>query len=157
MDYVLVLPSTKHGNDCVFVVLDHFSKMAIMTACKKSITIEATAKLFFEHVWVHLGYHRLSFHIGTTCSWAHFGLAYGHLWTPNSPNQPPSTPKPMDKQRWPIGWLCILWGCTILNIPTHGMLIFHMFNITTTMPFIALLATILSRCARGSNHWPQLM
>jgi hypothetical protein len=49
------LPSTKRGNDCVFVVVDHFSKMVILAACKKSITMEATAKLFFERVWVHFG------------------------------------------------------------------------------------------------------
>jgi hypothetical protein len=48
MDYMSGLPSTKWGNDCVFVVVDRFSKMAIMVACKKSITVEATAKLFFE-------------------------------------------------------------------------------------------------------------
>jgi len=48
MDYMLGLPSTKHNNDCVFVVIDRFSKMAIMAACKKNITAEATAKLFFE-------------------------------------------------------------------------------------------------------------
>jgi hypothetical protein len=48
MDYMSGLPSTKRGNDCVFVVVDRFSKMVIMAACKKSITIEATAKLFFE-------------------------------------------------------------------------------------------------------------
>jgi hypothetical protein len=55
MDYMSGLPSTKRGNDCVFVVVDRFSKMAIMVACKKSITAEATAKLFFERVWVHFG------------------------------------------------------------------------------------------------------
>jgi hypothetical protein len=55
MDYMSGLPSTKRGNDCVFVVVDHFSKMVIMAACKKSITTEATAKLFFERVWVHFG------------------------------------------------------------------------------------------------------
>ena len=55
MDYMSGLPSTKHGNDCVFVVVDRFSKMAIMVACKKNITAEATAKLFFEQVWVHFG------------------------------------------------------------------------------------------------------
>ena len=55
MDYMSGLPSTKRGNDCVFVVVDRFSKMAIMVACKKSITTEATAKLFFERVWVHFG------------------------------------------------------------------------------------------------------
>ena len=55
MDYMSGLPSTKVGNDYVFVVVDRFSKMAILTACKKSITAEATAKLFFERVWVHFG------------------------------------------------------------------------------------------------------
>jgi hypothetical protein len=55
MDYMSGLPSTKHGNDCVFMVVDQFSKMAILTTCKKSITVEATAKLFFKHVWVHFG------------------------------------------------------------------------------------------------------
>jgi hypothetical protein len=37
------------------VVVDRFSKMVILVACKKSITTEATAKLFFERVWVHFG------------------------------------------------------------------------------------------------------
>jgi hypothetical protein len=53
MDYMSGLPSTKRGNNCVFVVVDHFSKMTILVAYKKSITTEATAKLFFERVWVH--------------------------------------------------------------------------------------------------------
>ena len=53
MNYMLGMPSTKLGNDSVFMVVDRFSKMAILTACKKSITAEATAKLFFERVWVH--------------------------------------------------------------------------------------------------------
>jgi hypothetical protein len=48
MDYMSGLPSTKRGNDCVFVVVDRFSKMVILAACKKNITKEATAKLFFE-------------------------------------------------------------------------------------------------------------
>jgi hypothetical protein len=48
MDYMLGLPFTKWGNDCVLVVVDCFSKMAILVACKKSIKGEATAKLFFE-------------------------------------------------------------------------------------------------------------
>jgi hypothetical protein len=29
--------------------------MTILVACKKNIIIEATAKLFFEQVWVHFG------------------------------------------------------------------------------------------------------
>jgi hypothetical protein len=55
MDYMLGLPSTKRGNGCGFVVVDRFSKMAIMAACKKSITTEANTKLLFEQVWVHFG------------------------------------------------------------------------------------------------------
>ena len=55
MDYMSGLASTKHGNDCVSVVVDIFSKMSIMMACKKNITVEANAKLFFERVWVHFG------------------------------------------------------------------------------------------------------
>jgi hypothetical protein len=48
MDYMSGLLSTKRGNDYVFVVVDCFSMMAIFSAYKKSITTEATAKLFFE-------------------------------------------------------------------------------------------------------------
>jgi hypothetical protein len=48
MDYILGLPSTKQGNDCVFVVVDPFSKMAILVSCKKRIKVEATEKIFFE-------------------------------------------------------------------------------------------------------------
>jgi hypothetical protein len=48
MDCMLGLLSTKRGNDCVLVVVDLFSKMAILAAYKKNITSEASAKLFFE-------------------------------------------------------------------------------------------------------------
>ena len=55
MDYMSSFPSTKRRNDYVFVVVDFFSKMAILVVCKKNIIAEATAKLFFERVWVHFG------------------------------------------------------------------------------------------------------
>jgi hypothetical protein len=55
MDYMSGLSSTKRGNDCVFVVVDHFSKMVIMVACKKSIIAKATSKIFFERVQLHFG------------------------------------------------------------------------------------------------------
>ena len=48
MDYMPGLISSKKGKDCVFVVVDRFSKMAIMVAYKKNITTEASAKLLFE-------------------------------------------------------------------------------------------------------------
>jgi hypothetical protein len=38
MDYMSSLPSTKWGNECVFVVVDRFSKMAIPVAYNKNIT-----------------------------------------------------------------------------------------------------------------------
>jgi len=55
MDYMSNLPSRKHGNDFVFVVVDRFSKSAIPTACKKNITTDAMTKIFFERVLVHFG------------------------------------------------------------------------------------------------------
>jgi hypothetical protein len=55
MDYISGLPSTKRINDYVFLVVDRFSKMSILVACKKNITTEATTKLLFECVWVHFG------------------------------------------------------------------------------------------------------
>jgi hypothetical protein len=55
MDYMSNLSSTKTRNDCVFVVVDHFSNMAILAVCKKNIIAESTAKIFFERVWVHFG------------------------------------------------------------------------------------------------------
>jgi hypothetical protein len=53
MDYMSGLSSTKQGNDCVFLVVDRFSKMAILIACKKNIIVADTVNLFFKQVWVH--------------------------------------------------------------------------------------------------------
>jgi hypothetical protein len=55
MDYMSGLPTTKHENDYAFVVVDQFSKMAIIKTCKKTITMVDTAKIFFERFWVHFG------------------------------------------------------------------------------------------------------
>jgi hypothetical protein len=55
MDYMSSLPYTKKGNDYAFVVVDRFSKMAILTTCQKCITTTNTVKLFFERVWAHFG------------------------------------------------------------------------------------------------------
>jgi len=55
MDYMSGLSSNKHGNDYMFVVVDWFSKMAILTACKNNFTVEDTYKLFFKQVWVQFG------------------------------------------------------------------------------------------------------
>jgi hypothetical protein len=44
-------PSFHHGgNECFFVVVDHFSKMVILATYKKSIMVEDTANILFEQV-----------------------------------------------------------------------------------------------------------
>ena len=50
MDFMSSLPTTKHGHDYVYVVVDKISKMAILVAYRKAISAEQIAKLFFEHV-----------------------------------------------------------------------------------------------------------
>ena len=55
MDIVGGLPKSRKGHDYLYVVVDRFSKMCILIPCNKQITAEQTAKLLFQHVWVHFG------------------------------------------------------------------------------------------------------
>jgi hypothetical protein len=55
MDYMSGMMSTKQGNDCVFLGVDRFFKMAIITAYKKNIIVEDTANILFERVSIHFG------------------------------------------------------------------------------------------------------
>ena len=50
IEFMSWVPSSRRGNDFIYVVVDRFSKIPIMVACKKMISAEETAKLFFEHV-----------------------------------------------------------------------------------------------------------
>ena len=77
MDHMPNFPSTKHGNDCMFWVVDQSSKMVISTPCNRSITIEATTKLFFKCVWVILAFHVPLFNTETISTWVPSGLTYG--------------------------------------------------------------------------------
>nr|GEV77433.1 hypothetical protein [Tanacetum cinerariifolium] len=55
MDFVGGLPRTRKGNDYFFVVVDRFSKMVVLMLCKKTITGEEPARLFFEiNFWCSL-------------------------------------------------------------------------------------------------------
>jgi hypothetical protein len=55
MDFVGGLLMSKKGHDYLYVVVDMFNKMCILMPCKKHITNEKIANLFFQYVWVHFG------------------------------------------------------------------------------------------------------
>ena len=64
MDFVGGLPKSRKQHDYLYVVVDRFSKMCILMPCKKTITAEQTAELFFHHV-------------GIPDLWRIFGPTYG--------------------------------------------------------------------------------
>lgn len=49
MNLLSGLPKTKFGYDYLFMIVDLFSKMVILIPCKKTITGEGSAMLFFQH------------------------------------------------------------------------------------------------------------
>jgi hypothetical protein len=55
MDFVGGLPKSKKNHDYLYVVVERFSKMCILMPCKKQVTTEKMAQMFFQHVWVHFG------------------------------------------------------------------------------------------------------
>ena len=56
MDFVGGLPMLRKQHDYLYVVVDRFSKMCILMPCKKTITIEETTEIYYQHVWFHYGF-----------------------------------------------------------------------------------------------------
>jgi hypothetical protein len=153
MDYMSGLPSTKRGNDCVFVVFDLFSKMVIMVACKKSITAEATAKIFFEQVWVHFGIPQTI--ISYRDSWF-LNTFWSSLWSLLDTKLTNSTAfhPQMDGQTKVVNRMIVHILCMYNSKhPAPRMRVFPMFNTATTNPYISQLTTTPFRWGWDFNHW----
>jgi hypothetical protein len=100
MDFVGGLPMSKKSHDYFYVVVDHFSKMCILMPCKKQVTTEQMTQMFFQHVWVHLGFLNPLFLIKILDLLGNFGQVYGHSWTPRRKRGQLFIHKSMVKHKW---------------------------------------------------------
>jgi hypothetical protein len=154
MDYMFNLPSNKHGNDYVFVVIDRFSKMEVLAPYKKSITTKAIAKLFFQHVSVHFGIPQTIVSDRDSRFLRNF---WSSLWLMMDTKMTksiafhPQTDGKIEVVNKMIVHILNMYNYKHPFTWDESLLV---FNIATIDPYATLLATTLFRCAWDSNHWP---
>lgn len=51
MDFVINLPESSRGYDCIFTIVDRFSRLVRFVPCMTASSADDVARLFFEH-WV---------------------------------------------------------------------------------------------------------
>jgi hypothetical protein len=51
MDFVVNLPVSSRGHDCIFTIVDRFSRMVRFIPCSTAMSAVDVANLFFEN-WV---------------------------------------------------------------------------------------------------------
>ena len=55
MNFVGCLSMSIIGHNCLYFIVDRFSKIHILIPCKNKVTNEQKTQLFFNNVWVHFG------------------------------------------------------------------------------------------------------
>jgi hypothetical protein len=55
MDLITGLPPSSAGHDCIFVIVDRFTKMCHFEACSTAITAVQLAEMFCKMCWRHHG------------------------------------------------------------------------------------------------------
>jgi transposase InsO family protein len=77
IDFVGPLPKSKEGHDCILVVVDRFSKMAMLRACSVRINAVQTGKLVLDML---LGLGKLPSSIVSDRDVRFTGAVWGQLW-----------------------------------------------------------------------------
>jgi len=77
IDFVGPLPKSKEGHDCILVVIDRFSKMAMLRACNVRINAVQTGKLVLDML---LGLGKLPSSIVSDRDVRFTGAVWGQLW-----------------------------------------------------------------------------